>query len=116
MRQQAHRLADLARIAALAAEHAAAPVARAQARLRVLQRHIDDLAARRAGLSTDGVDPVVAARLARLAQRLRQDQAAALAELARAQADLDMAWQAARPALSRKLVLARLSQHGDGAG
>ena len=102
------RLADLARIAAVLAERGLAPVAQAQGRLVAQRAQIEELAARRARLSLDGADPVVAARLARLAERLRHDQAAAMADLACAQAEFDMAKQAARPAVARKSVLERL--------
>jgi hypothetical protein len=102
------RLADLARIAALLAERALPPVAAAQERLATAQALIDDMAARRAGLKLDGADPVLAAQLARQAQRLRVHQTMAMADLARAQAELNVAKAAARPVMARKVVLERL--------
>lgn len=114
--RDARRLADLARIAAMLAERAAGPVALAQGRLQAQTARIDALAARRAALSLDGADPVVAARLALMAERLRREHAAALMELARAQAECDIARQAARPALARKSVLERLVQRASRPG
>lgn len=108
------RLADLALVAALLAERASAPVAKAQDRLRAQKGQIDGLVARRAALSLDGADPVVAARLARLAEHLRQEHAAAMVELARAQAECDIARQAVRPAVARKAVLERLVHKASG--
>lgn len=108
MRARADKLADLARIAALLADRALPPVAAAQNRLAAQQGLIDDMASRRAALRGDGVDPALAARLARQAQRLRVQQSEAMSDLARAQAELEMAKAAARPALARKAVLERL--------
>ena len=102
------KLRDLARIAALLAERALPPVAAARDRVAAQQRRIDDMAARRDALVVDGVDPVLAARLAQQAQRLRLQQATAMSDLARAQAELELAIAAARPALARKAVLERL--------
>lgn len=108
MTPRLEKLRALAQIAALLAERALPPVAAARDRVAAQQGRIDDMVAQREALAVDGVDPVLAARLASQAQRLRQQQATAMSDLARAQAELELAISAARPALARKAVLERL--------
>jgi hypothetical protein len=102
------RLNDLARIATLLSDRALAPVAAAQARVEAKRTEVAGLATHRRALDTDGADPVQAAFLAQQARRLRRRQASALSELARLEAELEIAKAAARAAYGRKLVLDRL--------
>jgi hypothetical protein len=108
MTDRPDRLEKLARIAELVADKARQPVLAAQARVDAQHARIDALAAHRAALAFDGLDPADAARLARQAQRLRGQQAAGMSDLANARAALEHARAEARPALARRLVLQRL--------
>jgi hypothetical protein len=103
-------LEKLARIAGLVADTARQPVLAAQARVGAQQGRIDAMAAHRAALAFDGLDPADAARLAQQAHRLRAQQAAAMSDLANARAALEQARAKARPALARQLVVRRLLQ------
>ncbi|WP_439138810.1 hypothetical protein [Roseicyclus sp.] len=109
MTRRAKKLAALVEIAAVLSTHALLPVTIAQARLEAQQRKIAARAARRAALSPDGADPFFAGQMCRQAGHLREQQAAAMAELARLHASLDQAKSAAQPALARERVLARLA-------
>jgi hypothetical protein len=109
MTRRAEKLAALAQIAALLSQRALAPVAAAQTHRDAQQRKIAALAARRAALSPDGADPFIAGQLGRQAAHLRAQQAAAMADLARLQAALDLAKAKAQPALAREGGLARLA-------
>jgi hypothetical protein len=102
------RLAALRQVAALLSDQALAPVAAAQAQVEAARGHAAAIARTRAELSANAADPVQAALMARQAQRLRQRQAAAMTDLARLQANLEMAKAAARPAFGRKIALDRL--------
>lgn len=108
MRKREEKLAELARIAALLADRGLAPVAAAQARRDARRARIDRLAAQRATLSAGSGEPVLAAALARQAERLRRIQAEAMTDLARHEAELEIAKARARPAFGRKLALERL--------
>lgn len=109
MTRRAEKLAALAQIAALLSQRALAPVAAAQTHRDAQQRKIATLALLRAALSPDGADPFIAGQLGRQAAHLRAQQAAAMADLARLQAALDLAKAKAQPALAREGVLARLA-------
>lgn len=109
MTRRAERLAALAKIASVLSRRALAPVAVAQAHRDAQGARIATLAARRAALSSDGADPFIAAQLGRQVAHLRAQQATAMADLARLQAALDLAKAAAQPAVAREHVLARLA-------
>lgn len=108
MTRRRDRLAALSQVAALLSDQALAPVAAAQARVAAARGAAEAIARTRAELSADAADPVQAALMARQAERLRQRQAAAMTDLARLQADLEMAKAAARPAFGRMIALDRL--------
>lgn len=109
--RDARRLAELARLAALTSDRALRPVADARQRIDAARAAERAVAAHRAALGAGaGADPVLAALLARQAERLRRRQAAALSGLAMLEAELDEAKAAARPAFGRKLVLERLAR------
>ena len=102
------RLEALVAIAAVLSDRALAPVAAAQARLETARARADGLAASRAQLRGDCCDPVQAAMMARQGEALRRRQATAMTDLARIQAELEIAKAAARPAFGRKIALERL--------
>jgi hypothetical protein len=102
------KMAALAALAGLVADRALAPVAVAQARLAAARAKAGALAQTRATLATDAADPLQAALMARQSERMRHRHIAAMSDLARLQADLELAKEAARPAYGRKLALDRL--------
>ena len=102
------RLAALAALAGLMSDRAMGPVARAQARLDGARAEVGALAEARARAEVDAADPVQAALMARQAEGVRRRQVAAMTDLARLQAELEIAKAAARPAFGRKLALGRL--------
>jgi len=108
MTRRPDRLAALAAVAALMSDRALAPVATAQARLAAGRRQAEAIAQARAQLTADAADPVQAALMALQAERMRQRQVAAMSDLARLQAEFEIAKAAARPAFGRRVVLARL--------
>lgn len=112
MTRRDRRLADLAALAAMMSERALAPVALAQARIVAGRSEVEALAQARTQLGADAADPVQAALMARQADRLRHRQVAALSDLARLQAEVEIAKAAARPAFGRKQVLDRLLAEG----
>ena len=103
------RLVDLARLAEMMSDRALAPVAALRAEIAAANEARGALARRRAALARDTADPVLAALMARQAERLRRQEADTLSELARLQAELERAKAAARPAYGRKLALERLA-------
>jgi hypothetical protein len=104
------RLAQLARLAGLISDRALAPVAALRAEIAATTAARGALADRRAALARDTTDPVLAALMARQAERLRLREADALSRLARLEAELERAKAAARPAYGRKVALDRLVQ------
>lgn len=112
MTARTEKIARLAALAEIAAARALIPVTVAQNDLAVQKRMIAEQALHRRKFSTDGADPVLAARIGQQAARLREAQASANALLAQKQAALDLATAAARPLLARKALLARLRDEG----
>lgn len=108
MTRGSDKMAALASLAGLIADRALAPVTEAQARLAKARARADVLAQARATLSIDASDPLQAALMARQSERMRHRHVAAMSDLARLQAELEIAKEAARPVYGRKLVLERL--------
>ena len=102
------RLQTLAAIAALAEERALAPLATAQARLAAARAEVAQIRQARDGLTLDATDPFQARMTIRMAQSLRDRQAAALSELATREAAVEIARTVARPAVGRRIALERL--------
>lgn len=104
------RLAALHRIAELLAERALVPVATASSRLRQMETRIASIAGHRIRLMSTEADPATAGAMLRQAERLRQIQAAEMARLATARADLEQARSEAARAVGRREALAALSE------
>lgn len=108
MNDEMKRMKRLLDVATLVAEKALAPVSKLQQAANETQGRIDQIAEHRARLMQYPTDPVQAALMAQQAERLRQQQARVLGELARQRAALETSKAAARTALGRKDVLEQI--------
>jgi hypothetical protein len=115
MTRKARQLAELAQLAALVSDRALAPMASLRARIDAAGGAERALADHRAALTgVTGIDPALAALLARQAERLRRRQADAMIALAGLEAQLEEARATARPAYGRRLALERLAREARG--
>ena len=90
------------------ADKALSPVARAGARVRAIEARVETLAAHRKDLMRASDDPSVAGSMLAQAERLRQEQAGAMGQLASARAAYEREKTAAAKAVGRDLVLGKL--------
>jgi hypothetical protein len=102
------KLETLAEIAALLSYRAQRPMAQAQARAAGARIRAQEIGEARAQLGSDATDPVQAAFMARQAIHLRQLHGKAMSDVARFQAELEIATAQARPQLGRKIAIERL--------
>ncbi|WP_224816454.1 hypothetical protein [Hasllibacter sp. MH4015] len=102
------RLDRLHQVSGILADRALAPVEKAAVDMHAIEQRVEALAHHRAALMRSASDPTLAGSMLAQAERLRQQQARALEELARARVALEQARQAAAKAVGRNRVLEKL--------
>ncbi|GAA5074872.1 hypothetical protein N0B44_26850 [Roseibacterium beibuensis] len=104
------RLGHLKTLADMLSQAALRPVAEVRARRDAVKARIDQIAAHRRALLSVGTDPILAAQMLAQAAHLRRLQMSETEALARAEADLGRAREAARRAYGREQILAEIEK------
>ena len=104
------RLGRLRDIAGMVADRALAPVAAARAETARIEARIEELGRHRALLLRATEDLALAGPMLAQAERLRQMEAAALSDLARARVALEAVRHAATRAVGREQALGRIAE------
>ncbi|MBY6201810.1 hypothetical protein KUV65_10580 [Maritalea mobilis] len=104
------RLRQLKPLADMLSQAALRPVVEARARRDAVKARIDQIAAHRRALLSVGADPILAAQMLAQAAQLRRLQMSETQALARAEAHLARAREAARRAYGREQILAEIEK------